>query len=78
MTQTTFQTTETLCHMHQAPIAYQRSTNSGQFFKGMEGWGRGHAPFQRRGTLAPVVIGDMLVRGERAEHDMQEHQERDA
>src|ERR1700734_4150368 len=35
-------------------------------------------PFQGRRALTPVVVSHMLLRGERAENNIQEHQERDA
>src|SRR5271165_4809937 len=48
-----------------------------QFLKRVEWRRRGDRPFQRRGTLAPVIVGKVLLRGEGAEHHIQEHQKGD-
>src|ERR1019366_3941045 len=41
----------------------------------MEGRRRCLRPFKRRRALTPVIVGDMLLRGEGPEADIEEHEE---
>ena len=59
-------------------VAHAGSADARQFREGVERRRRGHGPFQRRGALAPVVVGQVLLRGEGAVDHIQEHQERQA
>src|ERR1700741_18575 len=45
-----------------------------QFVEGVEGGRRWHGPFQRRGTLAPVVLADLVLA---EEHGVQRRDEPD-
>src|SRR4051794_6568596 len=48
------------------------SADAWQFFEGVKGRRAGHLPLQRRCTLAPVVVGQLILRGEGPVDDVEE------
>src|SRR4051794_26413710 len=48
------------------------STDARQFLEGVEGRRAASLPFQRRRTLAPVVVGQVVLRGEGPVDDIEE------